>query len=129
MRILTDKRGDYIRGLQAIHPKQVMTFSYPHKLVELFSTTPIDLLIYTKAAEGKKFPSRWRVRTNNKVHAKLAIGKYGLIIGSWNFSDNSTNNMHEVGTVLKYEFDIGIEPIVECREYFERLWRRSKKNE
>ena len=95
-KLLTNKRGEYITILKAIRPYRVMTFSYPTKLITMFPTENIQLIVHADH-KNKPYPPAWEVRTNNKIHAKAAIGTEGIYLGSWNMSENSTENFHEIG--------------------------------
>jgi len=113
-KILTNNRGSYLSSLFMLKPYKVMTFTYPTKLVELLKDKPIKLLINTKATVGRKFPELWKVKTNNKLHAKIAIGKHGVFLGSWNFSNFE---LHEACHIITDKTHIK-----ELEEFFDKMW-------
>jgi len=102
-KILTNQRPDYLKELKNINPYLVMTYTYPDELIEHFSKDNIMLVMNSRFAKGKTFPKKWRVYTNTKVHGKAAVGVNGYIIGSWNFTKNSTYDLHEIATITYTE--------------------------
>ena len=120
MKALTNNRADFIKGLSAIFPKKIIApFGFCFKNVNHLKI--ITLPAY--AHQTAKLNPTWEVRTNNKIHAKLAIGYYGILLGSWNFTPTSTKDKHEVGIVIPAKQDFGIQ--WEFKEYFDKLWERS----
>lgn len=115
-----------IQALLEIDPIKIMTFS-PFFIKKLENKS-LMILINTGARLKQEMRNSWEIKTNSKIHSKLAIGNEGFIIGSWNFSENSTNNMHE--SILKIEYgELDYEEMPdfekELNTYFERLWARS----
>jgi len=122
--ILTSKRGEYIEALKFIIPYRIISFTYPSKAIQLFHDEQIELIVHTKH-KNKYYPPNWTVKTNNKIHAKLAIGYKGIYLGSWNMSENSTQNMHEIGIVIpakKHEWYL--DQYMKIQKYFTSVWTR-----
>jgi len=115
MKLLTENRGDYVDALKSIDLQFLIApFGFDIKGFEEFS-----LQIITKPKYEPTHYRRWQIKTNNKIHAKLAIGSKGVIIGSWNFTNNSTENAHECSVVID---DVKI--IKETEAYFKKIWDR-----
>ena len=119
-KILTSNRGGYIKALRELKPIKVMSYTYPSKLIEMYPEAEIKLILNSQFAKGKTFPKTWKVRSNSKIHAKIGIGKDNMIIGSWNFTDNSTFNMHEAAIIIDKQHIIK-----EYTLYFDSIWERS----
>ena len=124
MKLLTENRHEYVTELIQLQPHSIMTFSQ-FDIKEL-ATTSINILSNAQGFEKQILkPRNWTFRTNNKLHSKLAIGENGFIIGSWNFSNNSTQDFHEVALCIsKAEAP---EIYAQLCDYFEALWNRSTK--
>jgi len=120
MKVLTENRLDYIKSLGAITPEFVIApFGFSFAGVNNLK------IICTKAyAESTaRLNDTWTVRSNNQIHAKLAIGKYGIVLGSWNFTQTSTKDKHEIGIhIRKGEY---LNEYHKALKYFQRLWARS----
>ena len=112
-----------MQALISIKPRKIISFS-PVNL-EALKDREISVIMNTKQFRDRPFdiPDKWQVRLNNKIHAKIAIGSNGFIIGSWNFSENSTQNMHE--SVLRVNFESAPKLQQELSDFFEKLWERS----
>lgn len=123
MELITENRHRLIQALISIKPSKIISFS-PVNLEALKNRTMM-VIMNTQQYKNHPFdiPDKWAVKLNNKIHAKLAIGVNGFIIGSWNFSDNSTYNMHE--SVLKVDYETAPKLQKELADYFEKLWERS----
>ena len=129
MELITENRYRMMEVLKEIEPRKIISFSainlwQPECLFHLCDRQ-LSLIMNTKQFRNNPFdiPEKWEVRLNNKVHSKLAIGLKGFIIGSWNFSDNSSNNMHE--SILKVDYETAPLLQTELANYFEALWERS----
>ena len=119
MKLLTENRSDYIEAIQNIDLRFLIApFGF-----ELNGFEESALQIITKPQFEPTHYRRWQIKTNNKIHAKLAIGTKGVIVGSWNFTNNSTQNAHECSIVIYKEDDPKI--IESCTEYFKKIWERT----
>ena len=128
MKFITFKRGEMTQSLLGIEPVKIMTFSQINCNSSLKGLVdyPMNILMNTKAFEKQKIkPKDWEFKTNNKIHSKLAIGKEGIIIGSWNFSDNSTQNMHELIIVFEKTDSCWDNVWKESNKYFDKMWEDS----
>lgn len=123
MELITENRHRLIQALINIKPSKIISFS-PVNLEALKDRTMM-VIMNTQQYKNNPFdiPEKWEVRLNNKIHAKIAIGINGFIIGSWNFSDNSTFTMHE--SVLKVDYETAPKLQQELASFFEKLWERS----
>lgn len=123
MEFISENRYRMKEVLSEIQTRKIISFS-PIKL-ELLRDVSLMVIINSQQYKNHPFfiPSKWDVRLNNKIHSKLAIGLKGFVIGSWNFSDNSSNMMHE--SILKVDYESA--PILqkELADYFEKIWNRS----
>ena len=119
MELITENRFRMKQALLEIMPEKIISFSQVD--IKELNNISLKVIINSKFSVLQNKNNEWDIRTNNKIHSKIAIGKKGFIIGSWNFSDNSTNNMHE--SILKIEYDWNIKQKLE--EYFDTLWERS----
>lgn len=125
MKVITNVRSDYVNAIkQIIKPFAICTFSHIEK-PEKFGLKNPQVIINGNQFKRKQihYPSDWNMRTNNSIHAKIAIGKRYCMIGSWNMSDNSTQNMHEIALIINRA--INTESYNQIRSYFETLWERS----
>lgn len=124
MKLLAEKRADYFYSVYTLgYPVKICTFS-PITNWHLLNA-PGKVLMNTQAyKQQKKMGKDWEFKTNNSVHAKIFIGPKGFYIGSWNFSNNSTQQMHEIGLIITKDEQPQIYKEVE--EYFDSLWERSK---
>lgn len=123
MEFITENRYRLIKSLEEIEPRAIISYSTPN--LPQLTDKPIRMIINTKQYDGKlaqKYP-KWWIKTNNKIHGKLAIGLKGFIIGSWNFSNNSTQNFHKTVMALRYEDTPNIQKAL--KEYFDKMWDRS----
>lgn len=124
MKLITNDRSQFVKELIELQPNRIVTFSQ-FDIKEL-ATLPIRILSNTQGFEKQKFKSKnWIFKTNKKVHAKFAIGAEGLILGSWNFSDNSTQEFHESAICVSKTEEPEI--YTQLCAYFESLWERSTK--
>ena len=121
--LITENRVRLLEALEEIEPRMIMSFS-PLQ-VKRIEARQLRVIVNAQQLRNTptNFPGEWWVRTNNKVHAKIALGDKGFIVGSWNFSDHSTQTLHECVVVFQNE-----EACVVRRglvEYFDRIWERS----
>ena len=119
MELITENRFRMKRALLEIVPEKIISFSQVD--IKELNGSPLKVIINSKFIPFQNKKNEWEIRSNNKIHSKIAIGKIGFIIGSWNFSDNSTNNMHE--SILKLEYDWTMKQKLD--DYFNTLWERS----
>ena len=112
-------------ALVEILPRKIISFSPVN--IEALKSYPLMVIMNKGQYENHPFkiPDKWNVKFNAKIHSKLAIGLKGFIIGSWNFSDNSSNMMHE--SILKVDYDSAPKLQKELADYFDKLWARSSR--
>lgn len=120
MEIITENRHRMITALLEIEPIKMISFSQID--IRQLDNLHLQVIINTKFLPKQRM-NEWNIRTNNKVHSKIAIGKKGVLFGSWNFSQQSTLMMHEIVTMVRKEDDITTWQIL--NNYFETLWARS----
>ena len=122
LRIISQHRGDMIVELMRIKPYKIASFSPLH--LPTLHNNSLYVLLHTQAYRSQKEkPNEWVFRTNNKVHLKVAIGRNGCIVGSWNFSEHSTNTMHEMICVI--DRATHPEACAEVEHAFDTIWLRS----
>lgn len=115
-KFLTNKRHEFTQALIEIEPYKVIApfgFNVPQ-----LKEKPLQVIVQ-EPEKQPLFPWVWNIRYCKQVHAKIAIGKKGMIIGSWNFSENSTRRMHEAAVKFDY-----VAPEVEA--FFDEIWGRNK---
>jgi len=123
MRLITENRHDLLESLKEIDTRKIISFGMPD--IEHLKDKPLMVIVNTAQLGNykKSLPDKWYIKKNNKIHSKLALGKEGFVIGSWNFTDNSTNNMHESVLVVPYNENPLMQKLL--ADYFEVLWNRS----
>ena len=122
-RILTNNRPEYIQALRSLQPTHVIApYGFEWRGLN-------NIKIITNKHDYRRLKlanTTWDVRQNNKVHAKLIIGKNGVLLGSWNFTPTSTNNKHEIAIVI---YGTDTKEYADCLTYFNSLWRCSHDKE
>ena len=116
MRIITENRGEMIKALEITNPTKIIApygYAFP---------TDYDTKIIMQNENCRKLNKPGIVLYSENMHTKLAIGKTQAIIGSWNFTRNSTETMHELINVIT-ETTL----LQQLNEYFDRLWHRLDK--
>ena len=122
---LTKYRGKYKDALNEIIPwKIIAPFGFD---IEGYKNLNLKIIVTDKKCIKRTSPS-WEYRTNKQVHAKIAIGNHGILLGSWNFTNNSTHNRHEAAVAIGYD-DTTLEFFQEYNVFFDEIWARGKEVE
>ncbi|RZN62014.1 MAG: hypothetical protein EF811_03915 [Methanonatronarchaeia archaeon] len=115
-------RRESWKQLKQINPYKIIApYGLPDKLANI-NNNYIDekhkTNILTIKEETIPRISNIEIRTNNKIHAKLWIGKQKTAIGSWNYTET---NKHDYFIIKKTT------PSIES--FFNEIWRRSRGGE
>lgn len=125
--LIGENRVGMIKAFERIKPTKILTFSLMEFSNQEIYDKNICVIMPPNAWKKQKIKSKnWSVKTNSKQHSKIAIGSNGLIVGSWNFSGNSTSNLHETIIVFEGKEFTNSQVWFDANKRFDMLWDRSR---